>query len=561
MPRIEPIPWEQLTPAQQQWIRDGVESGAYTDTVPLQIMAYADHDEAPDDGDRHPNFPRHLLGGRLLELLRIRSAQLGGCAPCMSSRKVEGATEELVECLPAASDNPDLSVRERLALEYLELLATDHHRIDGPVYARLAEHFTVAEIVELGLDLRLHDRHAPLRAHARHLRRRRPRDPLRPGASRRQLGAGPRRRAAAGRDRPMTQRGDGRDLSRRETLGLLGKAAGVGLAAAWGSWAPRARAAAPMSFASAGSPAFQEGVVIRTLRGDVDPARLAHGATLFHEHLFGGTVEELLYEVDAAGHDGLACLVDSATGRRTEKALEEVQAVADRTDVHIVRAGGYFEDVGFALYPVRVAEASEDELFEELVRDAAAQRWGAFGEIASSLEMRPDERKVHRAVGRAHVATGLPIFTHTPHESCPSCAMEQMDVLESVGVDFAHLAIGHMSTLKDEHDPLATHSAIARRGAFVGLDTLGHEMSRSQIPALRKVRMVQDLLEAGFEDRILFSSDMGNPNHWKANYGHGYASVLMQFVPKLLYAGVPERTIQKILVDNPRRFLAVRPRG
>ena len=88
-------------------------------------------------------------------------------------------------------------------------------------------------------------------------------------------------------------------------------------------------------------------------------------------------------------------------------------------------AGGYFEDIGFAIYPVRVAEMSEDELVEELVADAAAQRWGAFGEIASSLEMRPDERKVHRAVARAHLRTGLPIFTHTPHESCPSCAMDQ----------------------------------------------------------------------------------------------------------------------------------------
>ena len=39
-------------------------------------------------------------------------------------------------------------------------------------------------------------------------------------------------------------------------------------------------------------------------------------------------------------------------------------------------------------------------------------------------------------------------------------------------------------------------------------------------------------------------------------YGHGWASVLMQFVPKLRFVGVPEETIRKILVDNPRRFLA-----
>src|SRR5579863_5609443 len=151
MPRIQPIPWEDLTTAQRDGMQAGMKSGAYADPLPLQIMAYADHDAPPDDGDRHPNFPRHLLGGTLLELLRIRSAQLGGCEPCMASRKVEGATEEAVACLANPGLRSDLSARERLALGYLELLATDHHRIDDATYHGLAEHFTVAEIVELGM--------------------------------------------------------------------------------------------------------------------------------------------------------------------------------------------------------------------------------------------------------------------------------------------------------------------------------------------------------------------------------------------------------------------------
>ena len=151
MPRIEPIPWNDLTPAQREAMQAGLDSGAYTDPLPLQIMAYADHEQVPEDGDRHPNFPRHLLEGKLLELLRIRSAQLGGCAPCMASRKVDGATEDVVACLTDPSLGGELTDREMLALEYIELMATDHHRIGDDMYRRLAEHFTVAEIVELGL--------------------------------------------------------------------------------------------------------------------------------------------------------------------------------------------------------------------------------------------------------------------------------------------------------------------------------------------------------------------------------------------------------------------------
>ena len=344
--------------------------------------------------------------------------------------------------------------------------------------------------------------------------------------------------------------------TRREALGLLSAAAGAGMVAAGTGVLPLQ---AQQRFTSVEPPSFPAGAIIRTLQGDLDPSELADGATLFHEHVGRDDVDLAVNELRECAFNGLGCIVDAATGRRSASQVRNLNAIANQSDVRIVMAGGYFEDIGFSIYPVRVTEMSEDQLVEELVSDAAAQRWGAFGEIASSLEMRPDERKVHRAVARAHLRTGLPIFTHTPHESCPSCAMDQMDTIEGQGVDFSHVVIGHMATIKPEHDPLGTHKEVARRGAFIGLDTLGHEMGRSDIPAHDKVRMVQDLLEAGLEDHILLSSDQGNERQFNRYYGHGWASVLMQFVPKLRFAGVPEEAIRKILVDNPRRFLAFVP--
>ncbi len=346
--------------------------------------------------------------------------------------------------------------------------------------------------------------------------------------------------------------------TRREALGLLSTAAGAGVVAAGTGILPLQ---AQQRFTSVDTPTFPAGAVIRTLQGDLSPSDLANGATLFHEHVGRDDIDLAVNELRECAFNGLGCIVDAATGRRTAAQVRNLNAIASQSDVRIVMAGGYFEDIGFSIYPVRVAEMSEDQLVEELVSDATAQRWGAFGEIASSLEMRPDERKVHRAVARAHLRTGLPIFTHTPHESCPSCAMDQMDTIEGQGVDFSHVVIGHMATIKPEHDPLGTHKEVARRGAFIGLDTLGHEMGRSDIPAHDKVRMVQDLLEAGLEDHILLSSDQGNVRQFNRYYGHGWASVLMQFVPKLRFAGVPEEAIRKILVDNPRRFLAFVPKG
>ena len=73
--------------------------------------------------------------------------------------------------------------------------------------------------------------------------------------------------------------------------------------------------------------------------------------------------------------------------------------------------------------------------------------------------------------------------------------------------------------------------------------------------------MVLNALEAGLEDHILLSSDFANTTQIKANWGNGFSTVLVQFVPKLRYFGVPDETISKILVDNSRRFLAFEPKA
>ncbi|HSF06519.1 MAG TPA: hypothetical protein VLG10_12075 [Methylomirabilota bacterium] len=43
------------------------------------------------------------------------------------------------------------SPRERAALTFAELMATDHLKIDDAVFAELRRHFSEAEIVELGV--------------------------------------------------------------------------------------------------------------------------------------------------------------------------------------------------------------------------------------------------------------------------------------------------------------------------------------------------------------------------------------------------------------------------
>ena len=374
-----------------------------------------------------------------------------------------------------------------------------------------------------------------------------------------------------------------RQLSRREAVRVLG--AGAAGAALSGCGAPPAPPSPEIPGDTAETqPAaisFAAGAIVRTVLGDVDPGVLGTGATMFHEHLSfdyssppaeprapdtpppaSPTNAEMLdlvvEELEMAAFDGVSCIVDSSIGPRTEQQLQNLTEMANRSDVHIVVGGSYFLQRS---YPSDLISLPEEEIADALVAQADRERWGALGEVGTSFpEMHDDERKMLRAVSRAHLATGLPIFTHVPHESCPSCAREQLDIYETAGVDLAHLCIGHQSTITPADDPgWEVHKEIARRGAFIGFDTVGHRMSSSFIPERVKVQMVVDAIEAGFEDQILLSSDFANTTQIKANWGNGFSTVLVQFVPKLRYYGVGDETLQKILVDNPRRWLAYRP--
>ena len=370
--------------------------------------------------------------------------------------------------------------------------------------------------------------------------------------------------------------------SRRDLLQLIGASAGFGLVPTLAERVGLAQAPGWLTARSPKAIAVGKGSIIRTVLKDLPPDALGNGATLFHEHLIGvGSyssppsncpmpcapqvagpvvqgVDLLVDELKSTASDGVTCIVNSTIARPTEHQVRDLRDLASRSGMHLVAAGGYFR----ANYPKNFAEMTEDQVADGLVQDAQSQRWGAFGEIGTSMEMQADERKFLLALAKAQVRTNLPIFTHTPHESCPKCALEQLETLTSRGVNPRSLCIGHLSTIKIEDDPPGdTLKAVAKAGAFIGFDTVGHQMSQSHIPERQKVARVLQILEAGYEDHLLLSADFAQAHNLKANWGSGFSSVVLQFVPKLRHARVKDQILRKILVDNPRRFLAFVPKS
>jgi phosphotriesterase-related protein len=351
------------------------------------------------------------------------------------------------------------------------------------------------------------------------------------------------------------------NLTRREALQAMGAAT---LSMAFGLDA-RAQTAA-----------FAKGAVIRTLFKDYAPEELAGGATLFHEHLSLGpdfnerfraaaaaalaaqgappatrptgpppapagpdpmrNVDLMAAELTSARSDGVACIVDAGL-EGTGVDLDFIRAAARKSGLPVVKAAGFYTE---PFYPKEIANLSEEQLVRALLRQADDYPAGAFGEIGSWDEITAVERRVFRAVGKAHVATNLPIFTHTgiPGKS----AIEQLDILEDAGVDPRRVAIGHLGNLNDPN--VYVHKTLCRRGAFVGFDRQGGNNDAAVVP------LVIALLDAGFADHVLISGDASR----------GYARPITSFLPKLEAAGANEETLRKITVDNSRRFLAFVPK-
>src|SRR5437763_5024200 len=247
-------------------------------------------------------------------------------------------------------------------------------------------------------------------------------------------------------------------------------------------------------------------------------------------------VDLMSAEVSKAKGEGVACSVDGGhpdMGRN----IEFLRQVSMKSGVPIVAGGGFYAQ---PFYPKEISSMTEEQIVKALIKQADDDTLGAFGEIGSWDEISVDERKVFRAVGKAHVATNIPIFTHTgiPGKS----ALEQLDILEDAGVKPDRVVIGHLGNLVDSG--VYVHKAICRRGASVGFDRQGGNNEAQQVP------MVMALIEAGFADHLMFSADTSS----------GYAKTLTVFVPKLKAAGVSDQVLHHITVDNPRRFLAFVPK-
>jgi alkylhydroperoxidase family enzyme len=99
-------------------------------------------------------YAHTTLGLREFEAARLRIAQINGCLFCLdwrTDRDGEKVEDGFADAVADWRHSDVFDDRTRLAAEYAERYALDHHGLDEEFWARMTAHYTQSEIVELSM--------------------------------------------------------------------------------------------------------------------------------------------------------------------------------------------------------------------------------------------------------------------------------------------------------------------------------------------------------------------------------------------------------------------------
>jgi 5-phospho-D-xylono-1,4-lactonase len=290
--------------------------------------------------------------------------------------------------------------------------------------------------------------------------------------------------------------------------------------------------------------------MIRTIRGDIDPAEL--GPCDAHEHLFLVTpaqpgeeysdVSKAIEEAETLRAAGGRALVDW-TPIGLGRDLNGLQAVSEATGLHIVAATGVHRDVHYAADDTLRSE-SEDSLADRFVGDL--ERCGIIKIGAGYHTITPFEAKAFAAAAATHGRVGAPVCVHTEHGTMGLAIVQR---LRELGVPSQRVILAHV----DRNPDAGEHAETAAAGAWLQLDGPGRT---KYWPDSTILSLIAELAERGYADRLLLGGDTGRRSMLRSyGGGPGLDYVFAHFKPRL------ERELglqlsERIFVANPAQAFA-----
>lgn len=323
--------------------------------------------------------------------------------------------------------------------------------------------------------------------------------------------------------------------------------------------------------------------MVATVRGEVDTAEL--GVTLMHEHVFSVSTEHVhnygvgrWWDEDFRVQDAVTRLRSlAAKGVKTfvdptvwglGRYIPRIQLInAQVPELNIIVATGYY---GYYEAPISfhvrgpgllLDDGGPDPLALEFIRDltvgiADTGVKAAFLKCAvEEPEVAKGVDRVARAVAHAHLETGAPITVHTNAEK--QTGRYVLNLFTILGVDVTKVVVGHSGDTGD----LDYLMHLADTGAILGMDRFGVDVFRDT-PS--RVETIAALAERGYADRMVLSQDAACYIDWFGdNYDElrpallpnwHYEHIVTDVLPALREAGVSDKDLDVMLVENPRRY-------
>jgi phosphotriesterase-related protein len=314
-------------------------------------------------------------------------------------------------------------------------------------------------------------------------------------------------------------------------------------------------------------------VMVPTVTGEVRSDAL--GMTLMHEHIFilapeleqnypeswqdRERIEDAARKLGAVKEQGIDTIVD-LTVLGLGRDIPLIQRVAEQVDVNIVVATGAYVTTALPLPfvfqdpngPVGGREVLI-ELFERDIYDGVAGtkvRAGVLKCASDVAGFTHDVERVLRAVAQVHLATNLPIFTHT--DASTKGGLDQQRLFREEGVDLGHVIIGHCGDTND----LDYLRQLLEAGSYLGMDRFG---LYNLLDFDARLAIVAQLCSEGCAGRLILSHDASCYLRWgdalrKIAPKWQYTHIVDEVLPGLQRLGVSGGQIEEMMVMNPRRI-------
>lgn len=293
-------------------------------------------------------------------------------------------------------------------------------------------------------------------------------------------------------------------------------------------------------------------------------AKSAHevGLMLPHEHIFvdlrtpdvpgqgqaaeADVVRLMAPELERARAAGVTALVEctpEGVGRR----VDLVAAVSRAAQFPVVVPTGIYRE---PWVPGWAHAASEEQLrawmqgeLEGFIAGTGV-RAGWIKLSAGDDGLTPAETKILRAAGKAGLAAGAAIGSHTIRGRV---VRDQLDILAECGFPAERFICIHAHVEED----FALNLEMARRGAWIEYDNLGWEPQKD----ITTIERIQRLIAAGLLGRILLSHDMGwyTPAEPGGGTPQPFTYLTQTLLPNLRAAGISAAEIHQMTVTNPFR--------